>query len=244
MSVVAPFIALHVSKLLMNADLLNRITLNLQAIPYEYLEPYSYGLNCSSYASCQSCLTDSLCAWCSALDSCMSRMDQSVTCESNGTNGFMYSSSNASECSSCVDRIGCDVCLQVWFISWLRHDAWCPYCELGAFVSLFCALVQKETNDCVTQLLTQLRICRFLVYWREFCFYGNFYIGTNVARRTCFRTRRASGWRHRRVVRVATATAVPYRTRHSVPYRVNSKTVIAMYWDNSSRFVCVCMQKM
>ena len=113
---------------LMNADLLNRLMYmyvlkslrdaqNLQAIPYEYLEPYSYGLNCSSYASCQSCLTDSLCAWCSALDSCMSRMDQSVTCESNGTDGFMYSSSNASECSSCVDRIGCDVCLQVWFIS-------------------------------------------------------------------------------------------------------------------------------
>ncbi|XP_067662212.1 multiple epidermal growth factor-like domains protein 8 [Haliotis asinina] len=92
-------------------------------ITYEFLEPYSNG-SCTGHYNCLSCLTDALCSWCPATDTCLRRDTLTNESACNGPHD-PYLITSMAECPCCDYYVSCHTCASNPLCEWVSGDGQC-----------------------------------------------------------------------------------------------------------------------
>ncbi|KAF5283548.1 hypothetical protein FQR65_LT13840 [Abscondita terminalis] len=148
---------------------------------FEYLEPYANG-TCSQYKNCLQCLMDSLCGWCEASNTCISRQeDESISCVSQ-SGDWRYLTLQPSACSNCSNFISCESCVGSGLCEWWMEEARCSrigralnaavnleQCPTPCYKRPDCTSCLEEKGRCVWCETTQ-QCFSFSVYTSEYQF--------------------------------------------------------------------------
>ena len=82
-----------------------------QPISRDYLQPY-HSQDCSTYASCMGCISDTACGWCPTKRSCMSRLNWKE-CKDPDNNQTVYLNRDQTQCNNCQHYVDCFSCVTV-----------------------------------------------------------------------------------------------------------------------------------